>query len=94
MEVSGNGADLGAIYQAVLAVAAELRAFRAEVTAEFGKVRAEFNSEFGKVRAEIADLRQTVADYHEAVIGHCVPIGELDERVSRLEQEREPPEAA
>ncbi len=79
--------DLGAIYQAILAVAADVRSFRAEVKAEFGNVRAE-------MRAEMADLRQAVADYHGAVIGHGVLIGELDERVRRLEQDREPPEAA
>ena len=81
--MSGNGADLGAIYQAILAVAADVRSFRAEV-----------KTEFGNVRAEMADLRQAVADYHGAVIGHGVLIGELDERVRQLEQQREPPEAA
>ena len=81
--MSGNGADLGAIYQAILAVAADLRSFRAEV-----------RTEFRNVRAEMADLRQMVADIHGAVIGHGVLISGLDECVRRLERRREPPEIA
>lgn len=102
--MSGNGVDLGAIYQAILAVAADARAFRAEVKAEFASVRAEIanvrtdlRAEIASVRtdlrAEIDDLRQAVNAYHGSVVGHGVLISELDERVSRLER-REPPEAA
>ncbi len=82
--MSGNGADLGAIYQAIIAISNELRSFKAEM----GAFKVEMRAEFREVRAEIAELRQTVRDYHGSVIGHGVLITELDERVTRLEQSR------
>jgi hypothetical protein len=45
-------------------------------------------------RSDVADLRRAVDDYHGAVIGHGVLIGDLDERVGRLERHEPPPEAA
>lgn len=77
--MSGNGADLGAIYQAILAVAADVRVQ---------------GRKLDDLTGQVAGLRQAVDSYHGAVIGHGMLIGELDERVGRLEQHREPPEAA
>lgn len=86
--MSGNGVDLGAIYQAIVAMAADVRTVAADVR----ELRREVA---GKAdRSDVADLRRAVDDYHGAIIGHGVLIGELDERVRRLEQDREPPEAA
>ena len=86
--MNGNGVDLGAIYQAIVAVAADVRTVAADVR----ELRREMANKAD--RSDVADLRRAVDDYHNAVIGHGVLISELDERVSRLEQSREPPEAA
>ena len=84
--MSGNGVDLGAIYQAILTVAADLRTVAADVRAQGLKLN--------DLDSKVDGLRQAVDDYHGSVIGHGVLIGELDERVRELEQHRGPPEAA
>ena len=64
-----------------------LRSFKAKMgafKAEMGAFKAEMRAEFRK----IADLRQTVHDYHGSVIGYGVLITEPDERVTWLEQSR------
>ena len=37
---SGNGVDLAAVYQAVLAISADLRTFKAHVVAKFAQAEA------------------------------------------------------
>jgi hypothetical protein len=46
------------------------------------------------LRADGAALRGAAAAYHGSVVSHGVLIGELDERMVRLEQRSEPSEAA
>ena len=96
----GNGADLAAIYGAVLAISADLNTVREELGALDRKVdrglaalRAEMHAENASLRADVAALRGDVTAYHASVVGHGALVSELDERVSRLER-GEPPKAA
>ena len=85
--MSGNGADIGqalAMLRDVLVIQNETR----------NEVRAQ-GRKLDDLAGQVVGLRQAVDDYHAAVVGHGVLIGELDERVTRLEQRGEPtPEAA
>ena len=40
---------------------------------------------------QVASLREAVDSYHAAVVGHGMLITELDERLRRVEQERDSP---
>ncbi len=35
---------------------------------------------------ELADIRQALTQYHSSVMGHGILIGELEDRVRRIEQ--------
>jgi hypothetical protein len=39
-------------------------------------------------------LRQTVTEYHSSVIGHCILISHLEDRVRRIEHHLNPPPAS
>lgn len=75
--MSGNGVDLAAVYQAVLALSADLRTIKAEVRAQGRKLDG--------LAGQVAALRGEVATYHSSVVGHGVLISELEERVGQLE---------
>lgn len=88
----GNGADVGAILQAVLALGTELRAQGRRMDRGFAELRAELA---GKAdRTDVAALREEVASYHASVVGHGVLISELDDRLGQLERGDPPPKAA
>jgi hypothetical protein len=63
----------------------EIRSLRAVVAADFVAVRKE-------VGEQIAGLRRAVVEYHSAVLGHGVLIGELEARARRIEQHLSLPE--
>lgn len=69
--MSGNGVDMGAVYQAILGVAADVRAQGAQLRDLDGKVDG---------------LRQAVTSYHATVLGHGILISELEDRLRRVEQ--------
>jgi len=76
--VSGNGVDLGAVYQAVLGVDADLRTVAADVRAQRTKL--------GDLDGKVDGLRQAVTAYHATVLGHGILISGLDDRLRRVEQ--------
>ena len=45
----------------------------------------------GKLESRVEKLASQVAAYHGAVVGHGVLITELDERLRRVEQDRDSP---
>ena len=61
----------------------EIHSLRADVAADFVTIRREMGE-------QIAGLRRAVVEYHSAVLGHGVPISELEARVRRIEQHSEP----
>ncbi len=84
--MSGNGADIGQVLAMLRDVLVVQNETRNEVRAQGRKL--------DDLASQVTGLRQAVDDYHAAVIGHGVLIGELDERVTRLEQRSEPPPEA
>ncbi|MDQ2801605.1 MAG: biogenesis of lysosome-related organelles complex 1 subunit 2 [Pseudomonadota bacterium] len=84
--MSGNGADIGQVLAMLRDVLVVQNETRNEVRAQGRKL--------DDLANQVTGLRQAVDDYHHAVIGHGVLIGELDERVGRLERHEPPPEAA
>ena len=88
--VSGNGADIGAVYQAIIALSTDMRAMRSEMNARFGAAETELRGVRAELKAEIADLRQTLREYHGAVVGHGILLTEHDGRITRLEQGAQP----
>ena len=81
--LSGNGVDIGAVYQAIMALSSDLRGLRAEMNMRFERLGTE-------LQAEIAEVRDMLRDYHGSVVGHGILLTEHDERLTRLEQAREP----
>lgn len=84
--MSGNGVDVGAVYQLLATVAAEARETRAEIREILRELDRKVNEGDVATKDDIARLRQTVVEYHSAVIGHSVLISEIDDRLRRVEQ--------
>jgi hypothetical protein len=66
-----NGPDVAAVYQLLTQVART-------VTGHDRKL--------DDLAAGLASLRDAVTHYHSSVLGHGLPISELDERVRRIER--------
>ncbi len=62
-----------------MATKSDLHSLRADVTSEMLTMQKD-------TREQIVGLRRTVVEYHSAVVGHGLVIGEHEERVRRLEQ--------
>jgi len=75
---SGNGADIGAVYQLLSEVAQTVRAHGEELV--------QVNRNLGDLRRDVADLRVTVTEYHSTVVGHGILYGELEQRIRRIER--------
>jgi hypothetical protein len=75
---SGNGIDIGAVYQLLTEVAETVRGHGAR----FERLEARLDD----VAVGLSDLRSAVTNYHGAVLGHGVMLSELDERVRRIER--------
>ena len=83
MAQSGNGIDLGAVYQLVSEVAERTRAH----DAQFARLNGRFDDvdrRLDDLTVGVADLRNAVTNYHSTVLGHGILISELDERVRRI----------
>lgn len=90
--MSGNGADLGhiaAMLQQVLsnqgAHSQQLGNLGSRMTGVEGRLDS-LERDMRDVKGQITGLRQTVVEYHSAVLGHGMLISELDERLRRVEQ--------
>ena len=87
MSGSGNGVDLAAIYQAVLALNEKLTSLDNKVTFLDRRMdQQDRKLETLASKDDLNRLRQTVVEYHSAVIGHGVLISEIDDRLRRVEQ--------
>ncbi|HEV8679098.1 MAG TPA: hypothetical protein VGQ90_06960 [Stellaceae bacterium] len=74
---SGNGIDLAAVYQLLTEVAQTVR----NHSAQFERVDARLDD----IDAGLRELRLTLYQYHEAVVGQGISLTRLDERVQRIE---------
>jgi hypothetical protein len=96
---SGNGIDIGAVYQLLTEVAETVRGHSARferLDARFEGLGARFeglDARFERLEARLddvavglSDLRSAVTNYHGAVLGHGIMLSELDERVRRIER--------
>ena len=99
MAQSGNGIDLGAVYQLLSEVAQTVRSHSEEFAHLNGRLdgvenrldRVDGRLERVEVRLEdldasVADLRSAVRDYHTTVTGHGMLYGELEQRIRRIER--------
>ena len=99
MAQSGNGIDIGAVYQLLTEVAETVRGHSARferLDARFEGLGARFeglDARFERLEARLddvavglSDLRSAVTNYHGAVLGHGIMLSELDERVRRIER--------
>lgn len=64
----------------------EIRSLRADVAADLLAMDAKNAREHQSTRDQLAGLRRDVIAYHSSVVGHGVLIGELDDRLRRVEQ--------
>jgi hypothetical protein len=64
--MSGNGVDIGAVYQLLAQVAETVRGH---------------DQKLDDVTAGLASLRPALTEYHASVLGRGILISELDERV-------------
>jgi len=96
---SGNGIDLAAIYQLLTEVAEKVAAHDRrfdqidrrfdQIDRRFDQVAEVLNEHRRKiddVAAGLRELRLTVYQYHEAVVGQGMSLTRLDERVQRIEE--------
>jgi hypothetical protein len=70
---SGNGVDLAAVYQLLLQMSRRMDQMSGRLDTHERKL--------DDLTVGLADLRAAVTNYHGAVLGRGVLIGELDERV-------------
>ena len=102
--MSGKGADLGhiaAMLQDVLVAQEQMRrdlgqtrVTQQETQAELRSLRAEHGRKLDDLAGQVADLRQTVTQYHASVLGHGILISDLEARVRRIEHHLDLPPAA
>jgi chromosome segregation ATPase len=83
--VSGNGIDLAAIYQLLTEVARKVGDHDRRFDHIDNKFQ-EIDARLGEMSADIAGLREAMTNYHASVLGHGILIGELEERVRRIER--------
>jgi methyl-accepting chemotaxis protein len=96
---SGNGIDLAAIHQLLTEVAQTVRSHSErfeqidhrfeQIDRRFDQVADVLNEHSRKiddVAAGLRELRSTLYQYHEAVVGHGISLTRLDERVRRIEE--------
>ncbi len=82
---SGNGIDLAAVFQLLTEVAQKVAAH----DRRFDQVADLLNEHTRKIddlAAGLRELRLTLHQYHEAVVGQGISLTRLDERVQRIEE--------
>lgn len=85
--MSGNGVDSGTVYALLRELANRMIGFSEQI-ARLEQGLAEVKSELARKadKDDVANLRQAVTGYHASVMGHGIPISELDERPRRVER--------
>ena len=83
--MSGNGVDIGAVYQ-LLTQVAETVGRHDQKLDNLDHRMDRLEGRMDTLEHGLASLRQAVTEYHSSVLGHGIPISELDERVRRIEQ--------
>jgi hypothetical protein len=85
--------DVSALFQLLGALATDMREMKAdmrEMKADIREIKATKAD-----KADVEGLRQTVTQYHSAVLGHGFLISDLEDRVLRIERHLGlPPRAA
>ena len=99
MAQSGNGVDIGVVYQRLTVVAEKVAAhdgrFEAidrkltvvadKLAVHDGRFEA-IDRKLGDMSADLSGLREAVTNYHASVLGHGILISEPDERARRIER--------
>jgi hypothetical protein len=98
--MSGNGADIAAVYQLLREVADTVIRHDGKFAAidrRFDVVdpRLEvMDRRIDDLTSQVSGLRQTVIEYHASVLGHGILISEPEQRLRRVEQHLNLPPAA
>jgi hypothetical protein len=82
---SGNGIDLGSVYQLLTEVAGTVRSHSDSLARINGRLDGVENR-LADLGASVIDLRAAVRDYHTTVTGHGMLYGELEQRIRRIER--------
>jgi chromosome segregation ATPase len=89
---SGNGVDIGTIYQLLTQMLARFDQLFAVVNGhtrvlnEHTRVLSEHSRELADLRATMAEMRQEVGQYHPAVTNQGLHYSELEGRTPRIER--------
>jgi hypothetical protein len=78
MAQSGNGVDIGAVYNLLVQMSGRLDTVSERLDSHERKL--------DDLAVGLSDLRNAVTNYHSTVLGHGILISELDERVRRIER--------
>lgn len=81
--------DIAAVLQIVGNLLVEVRAIRQDMA-----TRSDLEKFKHEVRTDFTTLRQTLTEYHSAVLGHGILISELEDRLRRIERHLGLPPAA
>jgi hypothetical protein len=81
---SGNGVDIGAVYQLLVGVSGRFDDMSGRLDDISGRLDSH-DRKLDYLAVGLADLRSAVTNYHSTVLGHGVLISEL-ERVPRIER--------
>jgi predicted nucleic acid-binding Zn-ribbon protein len=65
----------------------EINSLRADVASDLANIEKQLKDQEKRLGDQIGGLRRSVMEYHSSAIGHGVLLTELEERVSRLEQQ-------
>lgn len=76
--------DIAALFQLLGTVAADVREMKADMREMKADLRDLRDTKADK--ADVQGLRAALTEYHSAVIGHGVLIGDLEDRVRRIER--------
>jgi hypothetical protein len=98
--MSGNGADIAAVYQLLSQVAQTVNEHsrilndHTRVLNEHTLLLHDHGRRLENIEHGQSTLRQAVVEYHSSVIGHGILISELDHRVRRIEEHLNLPPSA
>jgi hypothetical protein len=81
----GNGVDIAAVYQLLTQVARAVND-HTRILNDHTQQLANLTRDVNDLNHGQATLRQTLTEYHSSVIGHGILIGNLEDRVRRIEQ--------
>ena len=85
MAQSGNGVDIGTIYQLLTQMSVRLDQLLTVVNGHT-HILNEHSRELADLRATVAEMRQQVSQYHGAVTSQGIHYSELEDRTRRIER--------